>query len=102
MTMSSYLHDPKDPSETITVDFDYSALAVPPSNPTVSISVRWGTDAPVTLLVDGVPQIDGNVVRQRFIGGKDLTDYNLKCLADSPSGDRLSVDCVLAVRTRPV
>lgn len=100
--MSSYLPDPKDPLETITVDFDYSALATPPSNPTITIGVRWGTDDPITLVADGAPQIDGNVVRQRFTGGADLTDYNLKCLADSSSGDRLSVDCVLAVRARPV
>jgi hypothetical protein len=98
----NYLSEAKDPAETITVDFDFSAVTSTPTSPTVSVSVRLGTEAIPSLLASGSPVISGAIVRQRFTGGADLNDYNLKCLATTPSGDRLSVDCVLPVRNRPV
>lgn len=98
----SYLPEPKDPGETITVAFDYSNLGGTPTNPVVTIALRWGADSQITLAPDGLPTVNGNRVLQRISGGADLNDYNLKCLADTPGGDRLAVDVVLAVRTRPV
>lgn len=99
----SYLNEPKDPSEIIPVGFDFSAITDTPSNPTVSITVRWGHGHHHTgLQAVGDPWIEGAIVYQRFMGGSDLHDYNLKCLASAPSGDRFAVDCVVAVRTRPV
>lgn len=98
----TYLVEPKDPQETITVGFDFSEVTTTPTSPTVSVSVRLGNETTPTLLASGSPVISGAVVYQRFVGGADPIDYNLKCLATTPSGDRLSVDCVLAVRNRPV
>ena len=98
----SYLPEPKDPAEVITVGFDFSAVTDTPSNPAVSIDVRWGSETSPTLAVSGSPVIEGSKVFQRFTGGADLNDYDLKCLAYTPTGDRISVDCTLAVRTRPV
>lgn len=97
-----YLPDPKDPGETITVSFDFSNITQTPTNPAVSISVRWGAEETPSLMKSGSPIIVGPVVAQKFTGGADLHDYNLKCLADTPSGDRVAVDAILAVRTRPI
>jgi hypothetical protein len=98
----SYLSDPKDPAEIITVGFDFSNVTETPTNPAVSVSVRWGAESSPTLVASGAASIVGAIVYQRFTGGANLNDYNLKCLADTPSGDRIAVDAVLAVRTRPV
>ena len=98
----SYLPEPKDPDEKITIGFDYSHVTPTPSNPSFEVALRWGSESPVTLVVEGNPNIDGDKVYQRFVGGADMNDYNVKCFCDTPSGDRIAVDCVLAVRTRPV
>lgn len=97
-----YLTEPKDPAEIVTVGFDFANLtAGAPSNPSVSVAVRWGSEAQPSLQVSGTPFVTGTVVYQRFVGGAPLHDYDLKCLATMPSGDRFSADCTLMVRTRP-
>lgn len=99
----SYLPEPKDPAEVVTIGFDFSAVTDTPSNPAISIALRWGHGHHHTELeVSGDPIIEGSKVFQRFIGGSHLHDYDLKCLAYTPTGDRISVDCTLAVRTRPI
>lgn len=98
----TYLSEPKDPAEVVTIGFDFSAVTDTPSDPAISIAVRWGGETSPTLAVQGAPVIEGSKVFQRLIGGADLNDYDLKCLAYTPTGDRISVDCTLAVRTRPV
>ena len=98
----SYLPDPKDPAEIVPIGFNFAAITDTPSNPTVEITVRWGDEAAPTLQKVGSPWVDGAIVYQRFLGGAHLNDYNLKCLASTPSNDRFAVDCVLAVRNRPV
>jgi hypothetical protein len=98
----SYLQEPKDPAEILTIGFDFASITDTPTSPVISITVRWGTETVPTLLTQGPASIVGSIVYQRIIAGANLHDYNLKCLADTPSGDKVAVDCVLAVRTRPV
>lgn len=98
----SYLPEPKDPAEIITIGFDFANVTDTPSSPTVSITARWGTETNPTLAVSGAPTVSGSKVFQRFTAGADMHDYNLKCLANTPAGDKVAVDVVLAVRTRPV
>ncbi|MEN9885524.1 MAG: hypothetical protein RL758_102 [Pseudomonadota bacterium] len=99
----TYLSEPKDPAEVVTIGFDFSVVTDTPSDPDISIAVRWGHGHHHTELVaSGDPIIEGAKVFQRFTAGTDLHDYDLKCLAYTPTGDRISVDCTLAVRTRPV
>lgn len=99
----SYLSEPKDPAEITTVTFDFSSrTSAALSNPVVSIAVRWGTETTATLAKSGSATVSGLTVTQKFTGGAHLNDYNLKCLADTPSGDKIAVDCVLACRVRPV
>lgn len=95
----SYLPDPKDPAETITVAFDFPDT---PSAPTVSIAVRWGTEQSPSLTTSGSAIVSGTQVKQKFAGGADLHDYDLKCLATLPSGDTVASAVTLAVRTRPI
>lgn len=100
--MSKYLPEPKDPAEIVTVGFDFSQITDTPTNPAVIVTVRWGEETVPTLSPTGAPTIVGSMVYQQFSGGAAMTDYNLKCLAYTPTSDRLAVDCVLAVRVRPV
>ena len=99
--MSKYLQEPKDPAEIVTVGFDFSEITPTPTNPTFSVVTRWGGEAVPSLVTSGAATVSGSMVYQRFIGGTHMHDYNLRCLADTPSGDRYAVDCVIAVRTRP-
>lgn len=98
----SYLPEPKDPAEIITVVFDFAAITNQPSNPTVSVAVRWGSEQSPTLTAVGAPTIHSHEVRQQFNGGADMTDYDIKCLADTHDGERRAIGRVLAVRTQPI
>jgi hypothetical protein len=100
--MSKYITEPKDPDEVITLGFDFSHVTDTPSNPDIRVRVRWGTETAPTLTKSGPAYIEGPVVYQRFVAGAALHDYDLRCLAYTPTGDRLSVDSVLPVRVRPV
>lgn len=97
----SYLSDPKDPVEILAVVFDFTGKATTVSNPVFTIGLRWGTESPVTLVTSGSVTIDGGVVTQKFSGGADLNDYDIKCVADDADGEKLAVGWVLAVRTKP-
>lgn len=100
--MSKYLQEPKDPAEIVTVGFDFSDITPTPTNPSFTVATRWGAEDVPTLVASGAATISGAMVYQRFTGGADMNDYDLRCLADTPSGDRYAVDCVIAVRTRPI
>ena len=79
----------KDPSEIITVTFDFSALLTVPSNPVMT--VVWnggGLDASPSAMLSGVPTISGATVMQKYIGGQSGTTYDLKCQVDAPDGSR--------------
>lgn len=98
----SYLSDPKDPSETIAVTFDFTAKANSLTNPQISIALRWGTESPVTLATSGNATVDGGLVTQKFSGGANLNDYDIKCVATAADGEVLAVGHTLAVRTKPL
>lgn len=91
--------DTKDPSETVTVAFDFSNIGIP-SNPAVEIAARRGTDASPGLMLETAPFVQGNLVFQQVVGGLDDVDYAVRCLADIGT-DRLLIDAILPVRTRP-
>ena len=92
-------YDSKDPGETITMGFDFSEAGTP-SNPEVSITVRRGEDADPAAMLVGSPVVSGNLVLQKAMGGVDGVDYAVRCLADV-DGDRLLIDSILPVRSRP-
>lgn len=98
----SYLPDPKDPSETLAVAFDFTAKSNSVTSPTFTIALRWGTESPVTLATAGSPTVDGGLVTQKFSGGANLNDYDIKCVAQAADGEVLAVGWVLAVRSKPL
>lgn len=91
--------DTKDPGEEVTAVFDYSKIGEP-SLPAVSIAVRLGTDPAAAAMLQGAPSIVGQEVRQRIVGGVHGAEYALRCIA-TVGGDRLLIDAILPVRTRP-
>lgn len=98
--------DPKDPSEDIVVEFDFSAIgAATLSSPAVTASVRWADGTPdpnPSNIRSGAPQIVGLVVRQKIVGGLNLHDYNLRCTVQTEAGTAAVVGAILMVRTKPV
>lgn len=99
--MSSTRFAPKDPAESVVIDFDFSAEASSLSSPSVACSTLWSATNDTTDIRSGSPQVSGAHVLQRVAGGVDLTDYGLSCTATSASGDILVVAGVLPVRKQP-
>jgi hypothetical protein len=93
----------KDPSESITVTFDFSAETTAVTAPTVTNSVMWSytTDPSPSAMLSGSAQVSGALVLQRVLGGVDLTNYGLRCQATAANGDTLVVAGVLPVRKQP-
>lgn len=90
----------KDPAEIITVEFDFSALAISVSNPVVSIYATEGKDDPAASgMLSGSPSTTGAEVRQKVIGGQPGTAYTLRCVADAPDGSRYVIPGLLPVET---
>lgn len=79
----------KDPSEIITVTFDFSALATSASNPVVTCTLIGSQADPLAAaMVSGAPQIDGVKVLQRIAGGVARCVYKLRCEIDDADGER--------------
>lgn len=90
----------KDPSEIITVTFDFSDVAESVSNPVVEISVVSGRDDPsASAMLSGSPVISEMNVLQRVIGGNNGNHYKLRCQIDDADGERWVVADTLEVRT---
>lgn len=98
----------KDPSESVVVLFDFSreAASIAIGASPVTCEVQWTATedlAPQNVLT-GAAEISASSpahVLQRVSGGVDLTDYALRCVGTSPSGDVLVVAAVLPVRKQP-
>lgn len=72
----------KDPLETITLTFDYTAAGTTVTSPAVTVRVVKGIDASPQNMLSGSPQIlDNNKVLQSVIGGLNGCDYEFRCLA---------------------
>lgn len=90
--------DTKDPGQDITAEFDFTDLGVP-SAPEIEIRVLEGEDADPEAIRLGSPTIIGSKVFQRFGGGIDGVDYELRCFANV-GADRPLLDAILPVRRR--
>lgn len=89
----------KDPSEGITIEFDFSGLtATTPTSATTTATPYQGTDT--TPIVMGSVSIVGTKVYQPLTGGTDGMIYDLVCTG-VVSGSNLVVAGVLAVRKQP-
>lgn len=88
----------KDPSEIITVTFDFSALATSCSNPVVTCHQLSGTvDSTVSSMISGSAQLSGTSILQRIHGGIDGAAYKLRCQIDDADGERFVLADTLTV-----
>lgn len=92
----------KDPRETITITFDFSAVAKIISTATVSVSVHSGTDENPTSILEDTPQIlNNNKVLQQFKDGINEVNYLLTVSAISETGEQFIHTDILRVRSEP-
>lgn len=91
----------KDPSDIISLTFDFSANGPSVATPTVTISLAAGADPAAAAMLLGSPIINGATVVQRVQNGLHGCDYVLTCTADV-GVDRISIDAILPVRDRPI
>ena len=90
----------KDPAETVTVTFDFSALTSSPSQPALSVVQVGGTaDANPSALLLGSPVIAGAKILQQIGGGLDGATYDLRCEASAPDGSVYVLSGWLAVQS---
>lgn len=90
----------KDPEETITVTFDFSAEADTLSAAVITASVVEGlNDASPETIIDGARTISGPLVIQRISGGQHGTTYALRCVANDIDGEVLVLTAALKVQT---
>ena len=88
----------KDPGETITVTFDYTALTTSVTAPTVMCTMASGiVDASPSALLSGSPQISGAKVLQKIVGGLNGANYDLKCVATAADSSIYALADVLPV-----
>lgn len=90
----------KYPGETVTVTFDFSALATACSNPVVNISVESGiVDASASSMISGAPQVSGTSILQRVTGGLAGNAYKITCQIDDADGERWILSAELEVKS---
>lgn len=88
--------DSKDPSEEITLAFDYSARGNSASNASISVRLIKGIDPNPSLILSASPQYDGAVVLQKIKGGVRGCWYQFSVYADV-GNDKLLIEAVLPV-----
>lgn len=91
----------KDPSDSIVVEFDFSAYAESVSAPVVTVQVAGDVDPSPSSILSGSPTVEGAIVRQRLVAGLNGVDYFLQALA-VVDGNPLTVHAILPVRDRPI
>jgi len=97
---------PIDPAEEVVCTFDLTTdqrLAADETltSPTVTITVRKGTDASPSNVQTGSPQVVGRLVlwRKRRDAGVAGVDYEVRLQVDTSNGQRLVAVGLLPVRT---
>lgn len=77
--------DPKDPAESVVLEFDFSSELTAISSATVAVSLAAGADpliAHVTSgVLDGTHQVSGRTVLQRFRNGVPGARYKFRAVA---------------------
>jgi hypothetical protein len=92
----------KDPRETITITFDFSAVAKIISTATVTVSVHLGTDDNPQAILEDTPQIlNNNKVLQQFRNGFNEVNYLITVSALSETGEQFIHTDILRVRSEP-
>lgn len=94
--------DLKTPSEVIDITFDYSKRLVTGETivgATVTATVRKGTDATPSAVLDGAPAPSTPYVIQRVHAGVSGVTYSLQCLATTSTGRVLEIIAIMPVRS---
>ena len=90
--------DAKDPSETVTVTFDYSSRFAQVDSATITVELVSGTDPNPEAIISGSPVIQKSYVYQNFTAGVNGCTYRLKCLALMPDGQQILIVTQIPVK----
>lgn len=71
----------KDPEESVVLEFDFSTELKIITSASLSVSVVSGTDPLPSSVLDGVHQISGRKVLQRFSNGVSGATYKFRAVA---------------------
>lgn len=95
--------DTKDPSEIVTVTFDFTSelgSETISGSPTVTNEVAGGTDAAFASMLNGAPSASGgNKVLQSVKLGVHGVNYKLKALVNTSASRTLVLSAILPVRS---
>ena len=72
---------PKDPAESVVLEFDFSGELASIASASVVVSVASGTDPLAGAVLDGAHQIAGRKVMQRFSNGVSGARYKFRVVA---------------------
>lgn len=94
----------KDPSETVTVMFDFSSETNAVTSPVTTVVIEQPSvnDSTPGAMVSGPATVSGTnpaQVFQRITGGANSNVYGLRCTATASNGDTLVCAARLPVRT---
>lgn len=90
--------DPKDPAESVVLEFDFSGELDAITGASVVVSVAAGIDPLAADVLDGAHQIAGRSVLQRFHGGVSGARYKFRAVA-TDGEDTIVRAGIAAVRT---
>ena len=90
--------DPKDPAESVVLEFDFSGELDSIAGATVAVSVASGVDPLAAGVLDGAHQISGRKVLQRFSNGVPGARYKFRAVATDGEDTIVRVG-IAAVRT---
>lgn len=83
--------DAKDPSETVTVTFDYTSRFASITSAQIFVELVSGTDPTPETIISGSPVIQRGQVYQNFTAGVNGCTYRIKCLALMPDGQQILI-----------
>ena len=93
---------PKDPSETVPLDFDFDPYRLGADeisgSPTISVTVYTGVDADPSDLLSGAAAVIGDKVRQNVRNGTADVEYLVKATITTVAGYTYTIGRVLPVK----
>lgn len=92
------MFDSKDPTEEITLTFDYSSRGQQASNASITVRLVRGIDPNPSAILSGGPQYEDACVLQKVVGGVRGCQYNIMCHA-KVGNDTLLIESILPVNS---
>ena len=87
----------KDPSEIVTLTFDFTNILAAPLTPAIVPTVVNGSDATPSAILSGVAVVIGSTVTQKITGGLSGVSYKVVCTVNGADGSKYVLADILPV-----